>query len=77
MNSKAISIFSAVFVLLAIPYPIMRLNGDRTADLPAFGVLIMAMIMVGMLNSKITILEKTVKELKEDLKIAGKHPEDQ
>lgn len=67
MNSKMISIFSITFTIIATSFAIMRINGSRDADLPAFGVLIMAMIMVQMLNSRVMALETTLKELKEGI----------
>ncbi|MEY3895722.1 MAG: hypothetical protein RLZZ214_1242 [Verrucomicrobiota bacterium] len=76
MNSRIIQIFSMLFLLLALPYPIMRINGFRDADLPAFGAVIMAMIMVIMLNSRIIVLEKNLNELRDSLKSNRKNSQD-
>ena len=76
MNSRIISIFNIAFIILALPYPIMRMNGSRDADLPAFGALLIAMIMVTLLNLRITTLESSLEALKKDLKSSGNHSED-
>ena len=46
----------------------MRINGSHDADLPAFGALIMSMIVVTMLISRIIVIEKDLNELKNQLK---------
>jgi CDP-diglyceride synthetase len=67
MNSRMIQIFSIAFLILAMSYPLMRLNGSRDVDIPAFGVLIISLIMITMTNSRIVTLEKTLQELKDDM----------
>ena len=64
MNTKTIQISILLFSIIATSFAVMRLTGSKDADLPAFGVLIMAMVMISMLNSRITALEKTINDIK-------------
>ena len=64
MNTKTIQIFCILFLIIATSFAVMRVTGSKDADLPAFGVLIIAMGMISMLNSRITALEKPINDIK-------------
>lgn len=64
MNTKTIQIFCILFLMVATSFAVLRMGGSKDADLPAFGVLIMTMVMISMLNLRISALERKVDELK-------------
>jgi hypothetical protein len=55
------------FLVLATAYPILRMNGSPNADIPAFGALIIALLMISITNARVTSLERTIQKLKADL----------
>lgn len=67
MNSKIIQLFGIVFLMLAVSYPIMRMSGSQDADLPAYGALIISLIMIMMIYFRMMILEKKLNELKDEI----------
>lgn len=67
MNTKLVGITCVAFILIATAFPVMRMSGYEHADLPAFGVLIMSMIVVTSMNGSIISLQRKVQCLQEAL----------
>ena len=74
MTSKTLQWLSLVFLVIALPFPVLRLLGSRDADLPAFGVLLMSMLIVSGLIAKIIQLESAVQQLQQQLRSRERPP---